>query len=228
MRSKLIINDVHLGVNRAAGTTQQTAALLRQYLQQNLHDLMMRHTDHDIIINGDLFDAYNVAMSDVLAFYQTACEWLGAGDGVLTLGAGNHDLSKDSSRLSSFEFIGAILESQYPGRVRVIMESTDLGDGIIMIPHVANQDLFNIEIEGAIEYAENQIILFHANYDNNFTVESDHSLNVSREQAKRPRNDPSLRGSVGRHSLLLSSVGTTSGPPSRSFGIGLNASRCVA
>ncbi len=184
MRPKLIINDTPLGVNRAAGTTQQTAAALRGYLQDKLQELMLGHTDHDIIINGDLFDAYIVAMADVLRFYITACMWLDTGEGDMTLGAGNHDLSKDDSRLSSFEFIARILVAQYPDRVRVVMQPTDLGDRVCMIPHLANQDLFNLALVEA-ENLKNGTILLHANYDNNFTAESDHSLNVSREQAKR-------------------------------------------
>ena len=186
MREKLSINDVHLGVIRASGTTPKTAADLRQYLLSSLRCLLFKHLDKDVIINGDLFDTFNVPMPDVLAFYQIATEWLQHSRGTcqLILGRGNHDFSKDSAKMSSFDFIAAILAVQFPGRrVVAVTEPQMIFEGIYMIPHMPNQDMFDLELSRVP--ADASLVLVHANYDNEFAVESDHSLNVSREQAQK-------------------------------------------
>jgi len=192
MREKLLINDVHLGVQRAAGTTPKTAADLRAYLQKSLSDLMMQHIDKDIIINGDLFDEFNVPMQDVLAFYFSAANWMAAAcsdammknfDGpCLVLVAGNHDLAKDSSRLSSFEFVAQVLKAQYPMNVEVVQQPATVFPGLHIIPHVANQDLLDLAISQVPDDA--RLVLFHANYHNGFAAVQDHSLNVTEEQAR--------------------------------------------
>jgi len=184
MRAKLLLNDIHLGVMRAGGTTPKSAAAIRQYLLTSLRELMMQHIDKDIIINGDLFDTFQVSLSDLLAFYEIACEWLAASDGRLFFGRGNHDWAKDSSKLSSFDFVGQILESAYPGRVVVVTKPQMLDEGVFMIPHMPNQAMFDLELKKASEELKDTLVLLHANYDNNFAVESDHSLNVSPEQAE--------------------------------------------
>lgn len=193
MRPKLIVNDVHLGVQRTAGTTPRTSAEIRGRLQIALTELLMQHTDKDVIINGDLFDEFDVPMADVLMFYHTAVEWLrqsyavkpGVEDGpTMILGAGNHDLAKDSSRVSSLQFIGRVLETQFPGRVKLVMTPQEIFRGMYMIPHLPNQDIFDAALAEA-ENLENHVIFLHANYDNGFAANSDHSLNVSEDQATR-------------------------------------------
>jgi predicted phosphohydrolase len=163
-------------------------------LQRNLRELLLQHTDKDVIINGDLFDTFNVPMQDVLEFYWTASKWLQAsGSGVLVLGRGNHDWSKDSSKLSSFDFISRLLLGQFGTRVLPVIEPQMIFPGIYMIPHMPNQEQFDLEL-GRVP-ADANMVLVHANYDNHFAVESDHSLNVSAEQAAKivmAGNNPTL------------------------------------
>jgi hypothetical protein len=97
---------------------------------------------------------------------------------------GNHDAAKNSASLSSFCLLGQVLLAQYPARVAVVTQSQEVFPGVVMIPHVANQDLFNIELDKAAAL-ENSVILLHANWANNLTVGADHSLNVTEAQAKR-------------------------------------------
>jgi hypothetical protein len=203
VREKLLINDVHLGVLRTGGTTLASSFALRQYLLAELRKLMFAHLDKDIIINGDLFDQFNVPMTDVLEFYYMVAEWMSTTEykmqvhPKMILGRGNHDWSKDSAKLSSFDFIAQILESQFPDRVRAVTDPTMIFDGIYMIPHVANQDIFNLELGRIPEEA--RLVLLHANYDNNFAVESDHSLNVSQDQAVKILNANLERALVFGH-----------------------------
>lgn len=200
MRAKLLINDTHLGVQRMSGTTPESASRLCEWLQQSVRDLMFQHTDKDIVINGDLFDQFQIAALHALGFYYTAAEWLNKARVIenprngkftfpqprLIIGRGNHDWSKDSSKLSSFDFVCRILAAQFGDRFVVVTEPKWLDDGIYMIPHMPNQELFDLEL-GRVGKAKPQQgrLLLHANYDNNFTSESDHSLNVSKAQAEK-------------------------------------------
>jgi DNA repair exonuclease SbcCD nuclease subunit len=183
MNDFLLVNDIHLGVLRSSGTTPASADALRANLQMSLRELMLNHLDKHIVINGDLFDTFNVPLSDVFEFYRTAMSWLfhTPDHCKLVLGRGNHDWSKDSSKLSSFDFIASLLRTALPERVIVVTEPQEVFPGVYMIPHMPNQDLFNLELERIPEDAG--MVLVHANYDNNFAVEADHSLNLSHQQA---------------------------------------------
>lgn len=187
MRPKLLVNDLHLGVQRTGGTTIESALALRQYLLNATEQLIAAHTDKDLIINGDLFDAFAVPLWDLLGAHRILRQWLVATEvswNRLYLGRGNHDWSKDSTKLSSFDLLGQILRAEFGERVGVVTEPMQLESGLWMIPHMPNQEAFN-EALAAAEKLESCLVLLHANYDNNFATASDHSLNVSKEQAAR-------------------------------------------
>jgi hypothetical protein len=215
MRNKLILNDVHLGVHRSAGTTPKTAAALKKWLLSELEAFMMQHLDKDIIFNGDVFDEFDVPLADVFAFFEICQRWLEAShthcilddeaDPKLAFSEGNHDLSKNSANMCSLAFLAKALNDE---RVILIEQSALFPeDRILVIPHVANQDMFNLELEKAAEFSET-LILVHANYDNNFAVQSDHSLNISAEQAKAltANNNTLLFGHVHQYAKPMKNV----------------------
>jgi metallophosphoesterase superfamily enzyme len=173
----LIANDLHLGVLRSAGTTPSSAAALRQYALDSFEQLLAR-TDEHLVILGDLFDQYNVPMTDLLKTFKLLETWLQQGH-KLTLMPGNHDLSTDSSKLGSFQFLGALL-ADVP-QVTYIPLAGWVEKEVYAISHCVNQDEFNLQLS---KVPECRYVLLHANYDNTFAVESDHSLNVSEQQAK--------------------------------------------
>ncbi len=189
MRDSLLINDIHLGAQRVAGTTQASQLTIRLYLLEKLEELLFQHTDKDAIVNGDLFDAFWVQVLDALAFYDIARRWLIASGGKMRVGRGNHDGSKDSSKLSSFDMVCRILQTEFPGRFLGVAEPQWLDGNIYMVPHMANQDLFDLALSKVAEFKFGEgmggLLLLHANWNNHFTIESDHSLNVSEEQSKR-------------------------------------------
>ena len=183
MKPVLLTNDWHLGVQRSGGTTPQSAAALRQYLLESFRNLIMAHTDKGLCVNGDLFDQLNIPLSDLLSTYQILAGWLEASSETLVLGMGNHDAAKNSANLSSFSLLGQILNSQYPSRVKVVAEPQEVFHGVVMVPHLANQDIFNMALEELT--CENSVVLLHANWANDFAANADHSLNVIQSQAKR-------------------------------------------
>lgn len=188
-----IINDVHLGVTRVAGTTPRSAAALTDYVSTAFED-MIRYIDGDLIILGDLFDQYLVPNNVLVRTFFALADWIESPDEEgetgrrrLHLVAGNHDLSKDSSRLSSFEMLCKLLVRQFPdGRVRAYLEPGAVicaEARVWVIPHLVNQDVFNLALENVPQHCD--YVLLHANYNNGFAEQSDHSLNVSEEQARK-------------------------------------------
>ncbi len=183
--NKLILNDVHLGAIRSAGTTLTTRRQIVEYLQGSFCTTVFSHLDKDILIAGDLFDTFSVEVSVVLETYFTLADWLKESKKRLTLMRGNHDIAKNSEKTSSFDFLCSLLVKLYPDQVQIISDTlTKIDEHVWAIPHVVNQDLFDIEMTKALSVAPSYLF-FHANYDNNFAVDADHSLNVSEEWADK-------------------------------------------
>lgn len=188
----IIINDLHEGVNRSGGTTPVTYAMLLQYAETfliRLLDLPMKHKDTSLLINGDLFDGFIVPNRVVLVVAR-AIGSLIADHGIDVYAArGNHDISKDTTKLSSFDLLCGILADQYPHKFFPITQPAQISwgedemDQAWVLPHAPNQDIFDLWVKDVIEdplpYA-----FVHANYNNGFAAESDHSLNLSEEQCK--------------------------------------------
>lgn len=182
----LVINDIHLGVSRVGGTTAESAAALREYAHDQFRELLALAEAENclsVIINGDLADQYNLPLSEALEIYETMDLFLRNNPFKdLILACGNHDLSKDSSRLGTVEFVGALLTMKYPDRFTLIREPRDLSGRIYVIPHVVNQDVFELELSRVPEGTK--YLLLHSNWDNRFAAEAEHSLNLDRATAK--------------------------------------------
>jgi DNA repair exonuclease SbcCD nuclease subunit len=182
MTTLTVINDWHLGAVRSGGTTPATAYQLRQDLLANGQAILEQITG-DLLVNGDLFDGPDIPRADLLAAVRMFSVWLERKDtGHLLLANGNHDLDKNSTKLSSFQFFAQLLCELYPDRVMHIVEGTRLWQhDAYVIPHMPNQELFDLEMG---KVPECRYLFVHANYDNQFAVEMDHSLNLPREQAE--------------------------------------------
>ena len=182
MTKWLVINDLHLGVVRSGGTTPSSAQALRQFVQDRYAALLK--LGNNVIVNGDFFDTYQVPMTDLLGAYLTTAEWLTTSGQQLVLIPGNHDLSKNSANMSSFEVMARLLMAQYPDKVRYLAGDNwvDEDQGIYAISHVANQDLFDLAL--SLVPQGTKTLLLHVNFDNVYAGQSDHSLNIDRAQAK--------------------------------------------
>lgn len=180
MKPTLVISDLHIGVSRVAGTTPESAKQLRRYLQDEFARLLNLGYDR-VIINGDLTDEFDIPLSEALDVYAILDAFMaGDGDREVILAAGNHDLSKDSSKLGTVQFVGSLLEMKYPGRFKLVTQPTTVEDFHI-IPHVVNQDRFDLALD---QVPDCKYLFLHCNYDSPFAAEAEHSLNLSREQGK--------------------------------------------
>ena len=185
----IIINDLHLSVNRVSGTTPQSREALRSYVFAEFDKLLHLADGHDLCILGDLFDAFEVAPRDWLEAYLLLAAWCDRNEEQnLDLVAGNHDVSLKGSKVSSFETLATVLKQQFDNvLVTGIDESYSmcLSTGrAFVVAHHRNQELFDLTLAKVLEDCERgDYVLFHANYDNKFAEQADHSLNVSEAQA---------------------------------------------
>lgn len=184
MKPFYVINDTHCGVVRSAGTTPVTALKLRYWVIERFKKLLLEASGGDLLILGDLFDTFNVPYMDVLEVLWALQHWLNAsGNGELILVPGNHDLSKTTTTMSSFQFLASILQ----GNEKVtIMDKPGAvftaGEKSWVIPHLPNQDQFDIALTEVPKDAK--FLFLHSNYDNKFAQQQDHSLNLSPDQAR--------------------------------------------
>jgi hypothetical protein len=178
-----IINDIHGGVIRSGGATPQTAWLLRLWVIERFKELLAKASGTDLLVLGDLLDTYSIPYLDLLEIIDALVAWLaGNPDSTLFLVPGNHDLSKTTTTMSSFQFLCRLLKANSnrvvildkPGRVK--------GHDAYVIPHIINQEQFDIELDKVPDDVAN--LLVHCNYNNHFAQQADHSLNISEEQAK--------------------------------------------
>ena len=182
MKPILVISDLHIGVQRSSGTTPASAESLRSWTLSKLSDLL--ELGDRVAINGDFFDSYQVPTSDLLQAFLVLTEWLNTKGEKLWLIPGNHDLSKNSANLSSFTLMARLLQTQFPDKVSYLAGANwvDEEEGVYAISHVANQELFDLALEGVPQNAK--YALLHCNYDNAFAGQSDHSLSLHRDVAK--------------------------------------------
>lgn len=173
-----VLNDVHIGCTRAGGTTLETQWLLRQHILHSFYSLLPPETD--LMLLGDLFDTVNAPIHDVLKTYQILKGWCVLNpDNTLYIVAGNHDLSRSSNVLSSFDFLCALLQDAGV-RVCAIKQPTMTPYGYV-VPHLPNQAIFD---EALSLVPACNVLFLHCNYDNKFAAQSDQSLNLSKEQAE--------------------------------------------
>jgi len=171
----IVINDLHLGVSRMAGTTPASAQALKKWQMGELASFLVAVND-DLLIAGDLFDGFDIPNADLLDTYQLLSEWLKKGFKLVSM-RGNHDASNDSSKLSSFDLLGALLSSN--PNVKFMSEPGWAAEGIYCIPHLLNQDRFD---DALSKVPKCVYCVLHCNVDNNFAKEADHSLNISKQQ----------------------------------------------
>ena len=181
----LIINDLHLGVVRSGGTTPASQAALREYILSNLESLLADHGSEHVVINGDLFNTFQVETSEVIAAHKVFSKFISLG-GRVTLIMGNHDASAKGDRVSSFHLLAHILQASNEGYVNVF-DHTDgfshVDENVYAISHCLNQSLFDLELDKAVGFdGTEKYLLLHCNYKNGFAENSDHSLNINDKQ----------------------------------------------
>lgn len=181
----LILNDLHLGVRRSAGTTPASAEALRMEMHRGFAELLALATGH-VCILGDLFDEFTVESFDLITTFHTLADWLNTGTGNLILVRGNHDWHPSGTKVSSFDLLADLLGRMYGARVSAIRDgATSVGENIIVVPHMPNQDLFDMELDAVMD-RDGQYLLTHCNImPPACHGKRDHSLTIGEERAKQ-------------------------------------------
>lgn len=185
MNKLTIINDLHLGVKRQAGTTMESREALEKWTLSQFAKLLL-HIDTDLCILGDLFDGYNVSKRVEIQTFVLLKQWLDVHpERKLFMVAGNHDLSRDSRNLSSFENLCRYLSHDCEQVTQVIGCTALIAQGVAAVSHMPNQTLFDEQIEALLQRDDLNFVLLHCNYDNHFAAQADHSLNISADTAEK-------------------------------------------
>lgn len=185
MSNLFIINDTHLGVRRQTGTTHESLDALLEWQYKLFKELLEVADGSDLCILGDLFDSRQVSKEDEIRTFKLLNDWLKRNSNTLYLIAGNHDLSKNSEDISSFENLCTYLHEMGYGDKLVTKSdgAIRLSETVAAVSHVANQTLFDKELATLADDPKLKFVLVHCNYDNHFAAQADHSLNISAEQA---------------------------------------------
>jgi hypothetical protein len=174
-----IINDLHCGVERRGGTTPASANALREWTHAEHRRLLKMAGNSHVIVVGDLTDAFDIPLHDALEIYSAASDYLGERPGAsLTWVKGNHDVSKDSSKMGTVEFVGWLLRAKYGNRFSLVSRPAFVDEGVYAIPHLVNQEAFDAALAAVPDGTK--YLLLHCNFDNPFAGQQDHSLNIER------------------------------------------------
>jgi hypothetical protein len=163
-----IINDVHFGVRRSAGTTPESRLALEKWMFEQFDKCLA--IPHDkLLIAGDLFDKRSVPEHVMLEVVKR----LRKEDCSIMLG--NHDTSgiSDGVTISSAEFVAKLSGCE-------IISAPRLWEGVYCIPHLFNQQRHE---EAIAEVPDDVILVTHCNIDNPW-ASGEHSLNLSLEEIK--------------------------------------------
>lgn len=165
----LIISDLHLNPARQGGTTMSSRVALEDWLFEQLETTLT--IDHDrLIIVGDLFDKRAVSEKTLLRAYEILKD-----EDVIIL-RGNHDQnSMEYGNICSLELLGTILP-----KCQLVFGFPHVEGDKYFIPHCFDQE----EFDGYVDEIPDGIkwVFIHANFNNHFAVDADHSLNLSRKQ----------------------------------------------
>lgn len=167
----LILSDLHIGLKRRGGMSSESMKAYREFQFATIKGALQGHLHKHVLILGDLFDGFDVGYDDIWDVWTLLEPFKDR----LILVAGNHDVSKNTDKLSALEFLRCLLGG-CPGAIPWG------GSGYEVIPHLPNQALFDKQIAAT---GEGSILFTHCNYDNGFALEADHSLNLTPEQAAR-------------------------------------------
>lgn len=196
--SLMIINDLHLLAKRSGGTTPQSSKALTDWVLQQFQQLLNCAQQQDLLINGDLFDSAQpapttfrqpetyLAINAQTFVFQQLLNWCQTNPyNTLYLAAGNHDLPRNDGLPSAFGTLCDTLQMCVDNVVRIDGEVFRQPEkGFCVVPHFANQTLFDEALEQALQ-SGCPYVFVHANYDNHFAAQSDHSLNICAQTAQR-------------------------------------------
>lgn len=181
----LIFNDLHFSFDRKNGTTPSSREALRDFLYEQFQVALDKSTEDHVLILGDLFDGFDADTRDFVEVYHVLTKYILEKGKKLTLVAGNHDTSAKGDKVSSFSAMCMLLAKHYESQLTIveINQTVQVAPAVVALAHCANADIFEQRLKDLEWIDKDWTLLLHCNYDSPFTQHSDHSLNVTEEQA---------------------------------------------
>lgn len=180
MKKITLFTDPHLGTERQAHTTRESAKALQFSLYMSARTVVDA-SPYPVFCLGDLLDKANNPEAIVLQAYEV-------GSRCKQVLSGNHD---ETNRLGVVTTLAALAEMGVP-----VCQAPDLStpffdvlDSIYMVPHHASQEVFEQAIRDAAQHAAEtrdglaSYLMLHCNYDFTLAIE-DNTLNLSRDLAE--------------------------------------------
>ena len=184
MATVLLYSDPHFGLERKANFTKRSADLRDRNAIAELDDLIDRLRPTRTVCGGDFFDRFSNPEEVLIRTLGVAKKT----DFILT---GNHDVSNrvgQASSLGLYTELGTTGACVKQPNEPLIEDHAISGAHFIACPHVLTQELFEQQLERAIEAVSHserwRYLLLHCNYNLGFET-SDSTLNLSEEWAQK-------------------------------------------
>ena len=155
-----IFTDPHLGVSRQAHTTRESSKKLTQKQYETARKAKEIEPGQRIVIAGDLFDRTYNSEAVILQGMDVAEDCF--------ILAGNHDLPNRADVQCSLDVVQQAWNNQV-----VMCEALDqpmsreILEGVYLVPHHANQELFEQALAQAVQAAKeregNKVLFVHCN-----------------------------------------------------------------
>jgi DNA repair exonuclease SbcCD nuclease subunit len=166
----LIVSDLHLEPNRQAGTSLESRMALERWLLESFEKLLKTHAHDRLVINGDLFNKESVSEFTLVHIFNILKE-----EKFVIINRGNHDSkSNKKQELCALQLLRHLLPN-----VHIIFDGPATVDDLNFIPHAFDQATFDKWVSTC---PSGEKVFIHANLDNHWAVEPDHSLNLSMQQ----------------------------------------------
>lgn len=176
-----VINDLHIDPKRSGGSTLSSREALKEYALSEFRKLLaLAEGSEHLILDGDTFDREYPSFWAVCRSADLLKEFHTASPGTkIILVRGNHDSRgtrvSDMCGLEMLHYLTkGIIHALVWDEIHTIRDEAIELD---IIPHLFNQE----EFDNLVARAASPIILVHANIDNSFTAQADHSLNLTAE-----------------------------------------------
>jgi hypothetical protein len=161
--------------------------------QRERFKALLPESGGDLIILGDLFDGPTIDTNEFWSTYLILDRWIsdscssGEKNGRLILVRGNHDIVPQTGTMSHFDLLAEMLSLRFPAEQFLLVREglTEVREGVFVIPHMPNQELFDAELDKALALDGDGYLCLHCNMlPPEYYGKRDHSLSVSQERAE--------------------------------------------
>ena len=122
-----LIGDPHLGKIFKRNVPISKLGLREKQMYKAFEQHLIEGNTHDYtIIVGDLFDSFRVSNEALATTFKIIIKFLKTSKTKLIIIPGNHDLSKDKTKISSYSILYSMLESYFNDKFTMLFNKSDV------------------------------------------------------------------------------------------------------